>query len=161
MKSGARICEPPPTDNRFTVGQKFEDHKKYIGQVDTLIGLYPEFDREIARRNDSNPDELTRLSFSKDKITRKNVALNASTPSEVLYRMAPEFPRELFKNPAFDWLLLEDPDKIFNIKQGVLEHIIGLKSCPDSLLKWAASNGDDSENSHLFIAKISRWNSCD
>lgn len=145
MKLGAKLCDSTPADNRFTVGNKLEQHKTYITQIDSLIGRYPAFDSEVACRSDASPEDLTRLSFSKDKATRKNVALNPNTPSEVLYRLAPEFPRAFFKNPAFDWLLLEDPERIFNIKQGILKHIIGLTSCPDSILHWAAVNGDDSE----------------
>ena len=145
MKSGAKLCDPPPADNRFSVGSKFEDHKTYLAQIDGLIGRYPTFDTEVACRSDVSPEDLTRLSLSKDKATRKSVALNPNTPADVLYRLAPEFPRAFFKNPAFDWLLLEDPDRIFNIKQGILKHIIGLTSCPGSILQWAAANGDDSE----------------
>jgi hypothetical protein len=81
--------------------------------------------------------DLRRLSSSTDEPTKHHVALNPNTPSEILLKLAPEFPRAFYKNPAFDWLLLENPDLLFEMKQGVLKHILSLRDCPKSFLQWA------------------------
>ena len=107
--------------------------------------MFPEFDREIAQRSDLDDVDLIRLSSSTDEPTKHHVALNPNTPSEILLKLAPEFPRAFYKNPAFDWLLLENPDLLFEMKQGVLKHILSLRDCPKSFLQWAARNGSDSE----------------
>jgi hypothetical protein len=91
------------------------------------------------------------LSKSNDEATRKFVTLNPSTPSKTLFKLAPEFPRAFYKNPAFDWLLLEQPDLLFEMRNGVLKHILTLSDCPQSFLEWAARNGSDSEK--LTVAR--------
>lgn len=145
IASGAKITDPTSIDVHSQREQHLERHKKLLQKVDTLLGLFPEFDREIARRNDLDGADLVRLSSSTDEATKHHVALNPNTPSEVLLKLAPEFPRAFYKNPAFDWLILENPDLLFEMKQGVLKHILGLRDCPKSFLQWAARNGSDSE----------------
>ncbi len=64
------------------------------------------------------PTLLGKLSHSGDKTTRRNVALTANAPKEVLVRLAPQFPADFFGNPAFGSLLLEDPNLPFKIGGG-------------------------------------------
>ena len=91
------------------------------------------------------------MATSTDEVTRKFVTLNPSTPSQTLFDLAPEFPRAFYKNPAFDWLLLEQPDLLFQMRNGVLKHILKLADCPNSFLEWAARNGSESEK--LTVAR--------
>ena len=143
--SGAKIANSTPIDVHSLRIQHLERHRKLLQKIDTLLGLFPEFDREIATRNDLDAVDLVRLASSTDESTKHYVALNPNTPSEILLKLAPEFPRAFYKNPAFDWLLLENPNLLFEMKQGVLKHILSLRDCPKSFLHWAARNGSDSE----------------
>jgi hypothetical protein len=143
--AGAKISTATPIDVHSQRAHHLDRHKKLLQKIDTLLGLFPEFDREIAQRHDLDDVDLIRLSSSTDEPTKHHVALNPNTPSEILLKLAPEFPRAFYKNPAFDWLLLENPDLLFEMKQGVLKHILSLRDCPKSFLQWAARNGSDSE----------------
>ena len=143
--AGAKISTATPIDVHLQRVHHLDRHKKLLKKIDTLLGLFPEFDREIAQRSDLDDVDLIRLSSSTDEPTKHHVALNPNTPSEILLKLAPEFPRAFYKNPAFDWLLLENPDLLFEMKQGVLRHILSLRDCPKSFLQWAARNGSDSE----------------
>ncbi len=142
---GAKITNPKHIDVHSQRMLHLDQHKKLLQKIDTLLGLFPKFDREIAQRNDLDAVDLIMFSCSTDEATKQHVALNPNTPSEVLLRLAPQFPRAFYKNPAFDWLLLENPDLLFEMKQGVLRHILSLRDCPNSFLQWAARNGSDSE----------------
>ena len=143
--AGAQISTATPIDVHLKLAQHLDRHKKLLQNIDTLLGLFPAFDREIAQRSDLDDVDLRRLSSSTDETTKHHLALNPNTPSEILLKLAPEFPRAFYKNPAFDWLLLENPDLLFEMKQGVLKHILSLRDCPKSFLQWAARNGSDSE----------------
>ncbi len=143
--AGAKISTATPIDVHLQRAHHLDRHKKLLQKIDTLLGFFPEFDREIAQRSDLDDVDLRRLSSSTDEPTKHHVALNPNTPSEILLKLAPEFPRAFYKNPAFDWLLLENPDLLFEMKQGVLKHILSLRDCPKSFLQWAARNGSDSE----------------
>jgi hypothetical protein len=149
--AGAKIINHTPTDVHSQRMLNLDRHKTLLQKLDTLVGLFPEFDREIAQRSDLDGVDLVRLSSSTDEPTKQHVALNPNTPSEVLLKLAPEFPRAFYKNPAFDWLILENPDLLFEMKQGVLKHILSLRDCPKSFLQWAARNGSDSEK--LVVAR--------
>jgi len=105
--------------------------------------------RSIALHPMASPELLTKLAQSPDKSTRRNVALNPQTPREVLLRLAPTFAGEFFLNPAFDFLLMEDPNLLFSLPVGVLKNILKRKDCPFSLLNWATKCGDKSH--HLAV----------
>jgi hypothetical protein len=47
--------------------------------------------------------------------------------------------------------LLEQPDLLFQMRNGVLKHILKLADCPNSFLEWAARNGSESEK--LTVAR--------
>ncbi len=143
--AGAKITAPASNEAHPLRPAQLERHKRLLQQIDTFPGLFPEFDREIAQLKDLDGADLVRLASSSDRPTKRYVALNPNTPSETLFKLAPEFPRAFYRNPAFDWLLLENPDLLFKMEQGVLKHILSLRSCPDSIIQWAARNGSDSE----------------
>ena len=143
--AGAKITEPSSHEEQSLRQLHLERHKRLLQQIDTLLGVFPEFDRELALQKDLDGSDLVRLASSTDGKTKQYVALNPNTPSETLVRLAPEFPRAFYKNPAFDWLLLEKPDLLFEIEKGVLKHILSLSDCSASIIQWAARNGSDSE----------------
>ena len=151
MKAGAVVKKVEKIKPEEKHANFIKTHRTLLQQIDCLLGKYPELEREIAQMQDVTEEELVRLAKSTDEATRKFVTLNPSTPSETLFDLAPEFPRAFYKNPAFDWLLLEQPDLLFEMRNGVLKHILTLADCPNSFLEWAARNGSDSEK--LTVAR--------
>ncbi len=108
--------------------------------------------RSIALHPNANPDLLAKLAQSPDKPTRRNVTLNPQTPKEVLLQLAPTFAGEFFLNPAFDFLLMEDPNLLFSLPVGVMKNILKRDDCPFPLLNWASKYGDKSHQ----LAAVSR-----
>lgn len=102
-------------------------------------------DRLLAKHPKASATLLEKLAYSSNKATRKAVCLNPNTPKETLVRLAPKFPRAFFQNPAFDWLLLEDPNLLFDIGGGVLKNILKRPDCPQSFLTWAVDHGSEQE----------------
>ena len=151
MKAGAVVKKVEKIKPEEKHANFIKTHRTLLQQIACLLGKYPEVEREIAQMQDVTEEELVRLAKSTDEATRKFVTLNPSTPSQTLFDLAPEFPRAFYKNPAFDWLLLEQPDLLFEMRNGVLKHILTLADCPNSFLEWAARNGSDSEK--LTVAR--------
>ena len=120
-------------------------------QLETLIGLGEDVDRLLAEHPKATANLLAKLSMSHDWITCRNVVLNPNTSRDVLLKLAPRFPMDFFRNPAFDWWLLEEPDLLFKIGKGVLKNILKREECPESFMKWAAKNGNDQERLVLAI----------
>jgi hypothetical protein len=108
--------------------------------------------RMVALHPNASADLLAKLAKSPDKLTRRNVVRNPQTSTEVLMDLAPTFPGEFFLNPAFDFLLMEDPNLLFSLPVGVLKNILKRDDCPDSFLNWAAKSGDKSHQ----LAVVSR-----
>lgn len=119
--------------------------------LESVAGLSAKLDRQIAVHRNANANVLSHLARSEDRVTRRNVVLNPQTPEKVLLKLAPSFPGAFFLNPAFDWLLLENPNLFKDLKQGVLSNILKRSDCPESFLRWAAAHGDKSEQ--LSVAK--------
>jgi predicted DNA-binding WGR domain protein len=101
--------------------------------------------RLLAKHPKASAELLEKLSHSSDKPTRQAVALNPNTPKATLVRLAPQFPADFFMNPAFDWLLLEDPDLLNRLEKGVLKHILKRPECPPSFMAWAVAKGGEQE----------------
>ena len=102
--------------------------------------------QRIAAKNLRTPQvALERLSHSPDRAVRRSVALNSNTPKETLLKLATQFPGDFFRNPAFDWLLLEDPDLVINLGHGVLKNILKRPDCPESFMNWAVKWGSEQE----------------
>lgn len=119
--------------------------KSPTDQLESIVGVDSSVDRLVAKHPSAGAMLLEKLSHSSDKATRKAVVLNPNTPKEILLALAPQFPGDFFQNPAFDWLLLEDPNLLFNLGQGVLKNILKRPECPESFLKWAVQHGDEQE----------------
>ena len=113
--------------------------------LEALDGLSDAVDRLLAKHPNASPALLERLSHSSDKTARKNVVLNASASKETLIRLAPQFPAEFFSNPAFDWLLVEDPSLPIHLGHGVLKNVLKRPDCPQVFMRWAASKGSEQE----------------
>ncbi len=116
-----------------------------MAQLNGLAGLFPKADRLIAQHPNADENLLQRLAGSKDRKTRQFVSMNPRTPKDELLTLASEFPASFCGNPAFDWLLIENPDLLFGLKPGFLKNILKLDDCPRSFQNWAVKNGNKSE----------------
>ncbi|MGL5879646.1 MAG: hypothetical protein ACRC2V_17975, partial [Xenococcaceae cyanobacterium] len=67
---------------------------------------------QLAADENTSPEILRELASSSDPLVLENLVMNSNIPPDILVKLAPEFPRQLFKNPAIDLLLLEIPDLI-------------------------------------------------
>jgi len=114
-------------------------------QLMDLAGRADSVDRLLAKHASAPAELLEQLSHSNDRATRKAVAVHPSASKAVLLRLAPQFPGDFFKNPAFDWLLLEDPNLMFEIGGGVLKNVLKRADCPASFMTWAAAHGSEQE----------------
>ena len=110
-----------------------------------LVGTSETIDRALAKHPNASADVLEKLSHSSDETTRRNVVLSPNASKDVLVRLAPQFPADFFKNSAFDWLLLEEPDLLKRIGRGVMKNILKRPECPQSFLTWAAEHGSEEE----------------
>jgi hypothetical protein len=114
-----------------------------------VMGLQKQAAREALQTNrrcagdpECPPEVLARLAYSKDNATRRSVAGNPQTPREILMLLAVRYPVEFFLNPAFDFLLLEDPDLFGRMPVSVFKRIAQHPDCPRSFLEWAVVHGD-------------------
>ena len=114
-------------------------------QLMDLAGRSDSVDRLLAKHASASPELLEQLSHSSDRTTRKAVAIHPNASKAVLLRLAPQFPGDFFKNPVFDWLLLEDPNLLFEIGGGVLKNVLKRAECPVSFMTWAAAHGSEQE----------------
>jgi hypothetical protein len=134
---------PPPDVKAATAVAKNPDSTS--GQLESAFGASVATDRLLARHLKAPAAMLEKLSHASDKVTRKYVALNANSSKEVLFKLAPQFPGDFFNNPAFDWLLLEEPDLLVHLGHGVLKNILKRPDCPVSFMQWAAARGTEPE----------------
>jgi len=134
------------------VAKILEDVELDISTLESFAFRSFKINRIIALHPNASADLLAKLARSPDKPTRRNVARNSQTSKEVLLFLAPTFAGEFFLNPAFDLLLMEDPNLLFSLPVGVLKNILKRDDCPDSFLNWAAKNGDKSHQ----LAVVSR-----
>lgn len=111
-------------------------------QLTAVCGHSEAVDRLLARNPRASPELLDKLSRSRDKTTREHVAVHPNASKAVVLALARQFPGAFFKNPAFDWLLLEDPDLLFEVGNGLLKNILRRADCPVSFMTWAVVHGD-------------------
>ncbi|MEY3868683.1 MAG: hypothetical protein RLZZ338_2574, partial [Cyanobacteriota bacterium] len=78
-------------------------------RLEEIANISVELARLVANNLATPPQLLTKLSRSQDFLTRRNVATNPNTPSEILIELANEFPDEFFSNPVLNLITLESP----------------------------------------------------
>ena len=145
LDSGKVHIQSGYRNEQLAFARRFERHSVNLRELVELAGRYPVLDRHVARMEQTDDQTLSRLAVSEDRPTLRSVAGNPNTPSDVLFKLAPRFPRPFFRNPMFDWLMLEEPDRIFELGKGVIRNIIRLKDCPKSMIQWAVTHGGDAE----------------
>lgn len=125
----------------------------------TALGASVETDRKLARHPNASLDLLEALSHSKDRSTRKLVALHPNAPKAVLIALASQFPGEFFKNPAFDWLLVEATrDQTVAGGRDSMKH--GMKDGP-SLSRTLRPRGPGPEReTGMWVVNREGWSRC-
>ena len=118
----------------------------------SLAGRSQKWDRKLATHPNAATEILAKLAKSADRLTRRGVTLNPQTPKDALLALAPSFPGEFFLNPAFDLLLIEEPNLLQALPVGVMKNILRRPDCPYSFLRWAAVYGGRSHH----LALVSR-----
>lgn len=126
------------------IAKLLEDGEIDLSTLENFAFRSFKINRMIALHPNASAALLAKLAQSPDKTTRRNVARNPQTSKEVLLNLAPTFAGEFFLNPAFDFLLMEDPNLLFSLPVGVLKNILKRDDCPDSFQNWAAKCGEKS-----------------
>lgn len=106
--------------------------------------------RLVARNAAASATLLKKLGSHSDATVRKWVTLHPNTPPKVLAKLATQFPEQLLDNPAFDVLLLENPDLLNELPAGTRRSLLKREKCPVSFLAWLAQ--DDDEGVQLALA---------
>jgi hypothetical protein len=140
------------TANRDLNAEVVDNPSSDLVALSAQVGNSVKGDRAIAVHAHASPELLTRLAASSDRQTLRNVVLNPQTPPAILLKLARTFPGEFFLNPAFDLMLMENPNLLFDLPTAVMRNILMRPDCPDSFLHWAAMHG---EKQHQ-IALVSR-----
>lgn len=117
-------------------------HDLTARQLSRMAGRSPSIDRQIARHPSASPALLKRLAKGSDRNTLANVAGNPNAPRDTLLRLAAAYTDEFFLNPAFDLLLMEEPNLLHEkLRPAVLKKILKRSDCPPSFISWAIQHG--------------------
>jgi hypothetical protein len=94
-------------------------------------------DREIAATPTTDPAILVKLSGSRDRLTRKEVAGNPNTPTDVLWHLIRQYPYQVLENPLFLLIVLENPNWIMEIPETDLHGLLQQSSVPEAIVDAA------------------------
>lgn len=97
--------------------------------------------RLLAKHPRASSTLLDRLSHCSDKATREAVAENPNTPSGTLQKLGAQFPAQLLKNPALDWMVLENPSLFSETPEDTLAAIAKREDCSPDMLGHLAKAG--------------------
>ncbi len=106
--------------------------------------------RLVANNPCAAPELLRELGKSSDVITRRHVAANPNTPTQVLLELGGEFPEELLNNLIFPLLLLEKPNLVEDIPLTTLRNLLKYEQVPLSFLEWGTKLSH--RDVHLAVA---------
>ena len=98
--------------------------------------------RQLAKDETTSPEKLRELADSTDSITRQNVVMNPNVPPDVLIKLAGEFPRQVFDNPAIDLLLLETPNLFSGTSADVLCSLLK-REVSNRMIEYSANATDE------------------
>ena len=117
-----------------------------------LACQFEKVDRALAKRDDLSEALLEKLSHSRDRITRRNVAANPNCGRKTLLHLAPQFPAELLKSPQFDRMLIEDPACFHKMDEDILVRLLKQESCPEALVQYGLHLGEQDDLSEAQAA---------
>ena len=98
--------------------------------------------RQLAKDENTPPEKLRELAYSSDPITRQNVVANPNVPPDVLIKLAKQFPRQVFNNPAIDLLLLETPNLFSGTFADALCSLLK-REVPERAIEYALNSTDE------------------
>ncbi|AFY55299.1 Leucine rich repeat protein [Rivularia sp. PCC 7116] len=101
-----------------------------------------ELARLVATNPSAEPDLLGELASSEDKVTREGVAKNPNTPTDVLLKLAGDFPQQFFSNPVLSLLMLENPNLATDISYWSLLKLLKQDDAPEWFLACAAMHAN-------------------
>lgn len=117
---------------------KINDPNCSSEELETLVGKDKEIDRIIASHVNAGAETLKKLARSNDTQTKEYVTGNPNTPRALLLNvLAEDFPKAMLLNPAFDLMVLENPDFLVDIYSSTLAAILRQAECPASIVEWA------------------------
>jgi hypothetical protein len=94
-------------------------------------------DREIAATPTTDPVILRKLSGSRDRLTRREIAGNPNTPTDVLWHLIRQYPYQVLENPLFLLIVLENPNWIMEIPETDLHELLQQSSVPEAIVDAA------------------------
>ena len=98
--------------------------------------------RQLAEDESTAPEKLRELANLTDLIVRKHIVINSNIPPDVLIRLAAEFPKQVFDNPAIDLLLLETPNLFFGTSANALCGLLK-REVPMRMIEYATNSTDE------------------
>ncbi len=101
-----------------------------------------ELGRLVATNPSAEPELLRELASSQDKATREGVTTNPNTPTDVLLKLAGDFPRQFFSNPVLSLLMLENPNLATDISYWSLLKLLKQDDVPEWFLACAAMHSN-------------------
>jgi len=90
--------------------------------------------RLVARNYGAPPEVLKQLSQEPDEEIQKALVNNPNTPTNILLKLGQTYPAELFANPVFDLLLLENPNLFSEMPYTTIASLLRL---PEFANTWA------------------------
>jgi len=109
--------------------------------------------REQAQDENTPPDILAELAKIDDHILGQRVTANPNTPTEVLFKLGENHPRELLNNPVFNLLFLEDIERVKQIPKKTLCSLLKQKDVPQFIIDQAG-NSQEKELQLLVANKL-------
>lgn len=101
-----------------------------------------ELGRLVATNPSAEPELLRELASSQDKATREGVTTNPNTPTDVLLKLAGDFPKQFFANPVLCLLMLENPNLATDISYWSLLKLLKQEDAPEWFLACAAMHSN-------------------
>ena len=97
---------------------------------------------EVARAADpsTTPEQLADLAQHPDRAVQAQVARNPNTPPDLLLRLVEPLADEVLTNPAFDLLLLTEPNLWGRLPELALRACAQSPRCPNAMLDWALAH---------------------
>ncbi len=99
-------------------------------------------DREIAASPTTDPIILRKLSGSRDRVSRQEVAGNPNTPTDVLWLLIKQYPYQVLENPLFLLIALENPNWIMEISETDLHELLQQPSVPEKIVDAALQHNN-------------------
>ncbi len=126
-----------PTPEQFAVDETTPPDKLRFLAFESI-----ELARLVATNPSAEPELLRELASSEDKATREAVTTNPNTPTDLLLKLAGDFPSSFFSNPVLSLLMLENPNLATDISYWSLLKLLKQDDAPQWFLACAAMHSN-------------------